>query len=298
MIRKKSVLITGANGFLGAWVYSDFLRKGWKVTGLVRRKVSDFPFTQRVLPDWNEASLYTFLSELEPNVLINTAAQSNSAEAELKPEQTWFANTEIPKILATVTQKLSIRLVHCSTDLIFDGHKGNYSESDPVNPQHVYGKSKSEAERLIPQLNSDSLIFRLPLLIGFSWDGNHGFLDSFRKSLELGKPQSAFTDEFRTPVPVSVAAKLISDSVTHQIEAGIYHLASDEKLSRFELACLLAEKLGFPIDLIIPAELSSFTGKPTRQPDVSMSNQKLKSALGISEILGISSKETFRKILI
>jgi len=297
MNRRKSVLITGVNGLLGAWVYSDFLRNGWNVTGLVRRKIENFPVPLEVLPNWDEPSLFSLLDNFEPDVVVHTAAMSSTSEAEINPGITHHANTEIPKILAAVTGRLSIRLVHCSTDLVFDGLEGNYSETDRVNPQHTYGKTKTEAELLIPGLNPDHLIFRLALMAGFSWDGNHGFLDSFRKSLESGKPQPAFTDEFRTAIPVSVASNLISESVNHQIEPGPYHLASDEKLNRYEMACILSEKLGFSTELIIPAKLESFTGKPVRQPDVSMNNQKLKRALGISEIPGVSSEETIRKIV-
>lgn len=293
---QNSVLVTGANGFLGSWVCSEFIKLGWKVTALSRQPVDHVPFPVVVLPIWTESSLFSLISEHKPDVVVNTAAMSSTAESERNEALTRLANTELPKILAAITGKLGIRLVHCSTDLVFDGLKGNYSETDPVNPQHCYGRSKVSAEQAIPDLNPDSLIFRLSLLIGFSRDGNHGFLDGFVKSLESGKAQPAFIDEWRTAIPVSVAAKLIAESISFPIKSGIYHLASDEKLNRFEMACLLAEKTGFSIDLILPAKLESFTGKPVRQPDVSMNNQKLKSALSISGIPGISSDETFRKL--
>lgn len=297
MKTENSVLVTGANGFLGSWVCSEFLRLGWKVTALSRQPVENLPFPLVVLPIWTESSLISLISELKPDAVVHTAAMSSTAESERNEELTRLANTELPKILAAITGKQGIRLVHCSTDLVFDGLKGNYSETDPVNPQHVYGRTKVAAELAIPDLNPDFLIFRLSLLFGFSLDGNHGFLDGFVKSLQSGRPQPAFTDEWRTATPVSVATKLIADSVTHPIKSGLYHVASDEKLNRFEMACMLAERLGFSTDLILPAKLESFTGKPVRQPDVSMNNQKLKSALGISEIPGISSEETVRKLL-
>ncbi len=291
MTGPRSVLVTGMTGLLGPWLAFTFRAAGWQVTGISRR-----PVPGSTVSTFSEKELRTVISDCRPELILNAAAMSQPAEAERSPEEAEKSNIRLPVLLAGLARETGSRFFHCSTDLVFDGLTGGYSETDPVSPCHVYGKTKAEAERQIFTSNPDAVIFRLALLIGFSEDGAHGFLDSFSGSLTAGKPVSAFTDEFRTAVPVKVAADLFLLAAEKRILPGLYHLAGDDRLNRYELARILARHLGAREDLIKPAVLAEFTGSPARQPDVSMRNQKLKSALGIEKIPGIVQPDVLNRI--
>jgi len=280
----KSILITGANGLLGSHLCDVFYELGWNVFPVTRRTVSDFPIQYFVCDFHNPTNFSKLLLTHRPNFVIHAAANSNASDCENNSDDAEFSNVITTKIIAENCSEFSVPLVFISTDLVFDGKKGNYSETDEVNPQHVYGKTKLDAELFIQKTNKKYWIFRTSLLIGKSYSGSNGFLDGFINNLKSGKTFSAFIDEFRTALSARQSAQLIEKSLSLEIPFGLYHLSSDKKLNRYEIALQLAEKFNLDSKLVLKSKLSDFKGSPKRQPDVSMNNGKLKSALGVGEI--------------
>ncbi len=280
----KSILITGANGLLGSHLCDVFYQMGWNVFPVTRRNIPDFPIQHFAIDFHNPTNFSKFLLTHRPNIVLHAAANSNASECEKNPDDALFSNVTVTKIIAETCSEFSVPLVFISTDLVFDGKKGNYTETDEPNPQHVYGKSKLDAELFIQKTNKKHLIFRTALLIGKSYSGQNGFLDGFINTLKSGKTFSAFTDEFRTAISVRQTAQLIEKSLSLEIPFGLYHLSSDTKLNRYEIAVQLAEKFGLDSSLVLKSKLSEFKGIPKRQPDVSMNNPKLKNVLGMEAI--------------
>lgn len=283
-IPMKSILITGANGLLGSHLCDVFYLMGWNVFPVTRRYIPDFPVQHFAIDFHNPTNFSKFLLTHRPNIVLHSSANSNASECEKNPDDALFSNVTVTKIIAETCSEFSVPLAFISSDLVFDGKKGNYTETDEPNPQHIYGKTKLDAELFIQKTNKKQWIFRTALLIGKSYSGQNGFLDGFISTIKSCNTFYAITDEFRTPLSVRQTAKLIEKSISLEIAYGLYHLSSDEKLNRYQIALQLAEKFDLDSSLILKSKLSEFKGSPKRQPDVSMNNGKLKDALGIEAI--------------
>lgn len=282
-----TIVITGANGLFGSHLSHYFSRLGWTVHPFVRRQVS-FPMatTYCNLADYDHA--FEIISQKKPTAIIHNAANGNPNLCESDPEQAYLANVVTTQILCQVARELKIPLVFISTDLVFDGRKGNYFETDQPNPQHVYGHTKLKAEQRVALLDR-YYIFRTSLLIGRSLTGTSGFLDQFIQRIREKSPFFAYSDEYRTAITCQIAAFCIERTLSKLPPSGIYNLAADETLNRYEMAQKLCRHYKLNEQLVHPSRLEEYTGLAPRQPNVSLNNQKLKKALNLNKIDGILS---------
>jgi len=163
-------------------------------------------------------------------------------------------------------------LIHTSTDLVFDGNKGNYTEADDLLPISVYGKQKMEAEKIIRKHNPSALILRLPLMFGITPNGS-GFFQNWVNKLKTGETLYAFSDEFRT----AASAKRVVEGIKLLIdrnESGTWHLGGKENVSRFEFATRLSEFLEIKNPSIVSSLRADVHMPAARPKDVSLNSQK------------------------
>jgi len=184
-------------------------------------------------------------------------------------------NVEATKFLAELAAE--IPFVFFSTDLVFDGRKGDYTETDVLNPLHIYGETKVAAEEMILK-NPRHLVVRTSLNYGQSLSGNRAFNEQFRHSLQrAGQGMKLFTDEFRNPIPAVETARAVWELVAKQC-AGIYHVAGAEKMSRHQIGELLVK--GWPeITAAIEAGLAKDFPGPPRALDTSLNIAKVQKVL-------------------
>lgn len=177
--------------------------------------------------------------------------------------------------VARAAQRVGARLIHVSTDLVFDGTLGRrYVETDAVSPVNAYGRAKADAEARICALDMHSLVVRTSLIYGEPWAPQERLVS---RALS-GEDISFFTDEYRTPVDVRSLARTVGALVPSD-ETGIVHIAGDSRLNRFEFARYLALELGEDPDL-----LHGRASKPSdgvRPKDVSLDTSRAK-ALGFA----------------
>jgi len=171
-----------------------------------------------------------------------------------------------------VTARLSelcatARLILLSTDLVFDGRKGDYTESDPVNPLNLYAETKVEAERIV-LANPRHLVIRTSLNAGTSPTGDRSFTEQMRHAWEQGETLKLFTDEFRNPIPAAVTARAIWQ-LAQSSATGILHVAGAERLNRLQIGELVAACWPDLDCLMTPASLRDFPGPP-RAADCSL----------------------------
>ena len=211
-----------------------------------------------------------------PQLIIHSAAISTVAEAQKNPELARRVNVEATKFLAELAAEISF--VFFSTDIVFDGRKGNYTETDATNPLHSYGESKVAAEQIILK-NPKHLVARTSLNGGVSRSGNRGFNEQLHKSLASGQGMKLFTDEFRCPLHAGETARAVWELVENNC-AGIYHVAGAEKLSRFQIGQLLIQRWPDVKTQLESGLTTDFPGPP----------RALDTSLDISKVQGILSK--------
>jgi len=218
----------------------------------------------------NHAAVEILFKRTRPKLIIHTAAMSRSIDCEKNPELAWKINLHATTFLAGLAS--NSRLVFFSTDLVFDGQKGNYSEVDKVNPLSVYAETKTAAESVVLQ-NKKNLVIRTSLNGGRSKTGDRSFNEEMRKAWSGGRTLKLFRDEFRSPI----AAKVTSDATwrlaLNPETEGLLHLAGSERLSRLAIGEHLRSRWTGLECAIEPSSLKDYSG-PRRAPDTSLNIEK------------------------
>lgn len=263
---KPLVLITGAAGLIGRYLLSTAPRwvPQWEVCGLSRQDVD--------LTD--SGAVRRFWRNRHPDVVIHCAAQSRTGPCQQDPALARRINVEATVRLAELAAGISFLFL--SSDQVFDGAKGWYVETDPVNPLNVYGETKAEAERLVLQ-NPRHSVIRAALNAGTSPTGDRSFVEDMKHSVKGGRPLTLFTDEFRCPLPAGVTARALWELIGRN-RPGLYHLGGAERLSRWEIGQALTLWHQELAGHIQPGSLKSYDGAP-RPPDLSMCCDKFRGLL-------------------
>ncbi len=262
-----TVWITGANGLLGNYLVQSApqLAPAWQVRAVTRRDFDLLDF----------AAVRAAFAREQPAMIVHCAAITVVAEAQANPALARRVNVDVTQLLAELASE--IPLVLFSTDIIFDGRKGNYTETDQPNPLHVYGETKVAAEQVVLK-NPRHLIVRTSINGGVSLTGNRAFNEQLRSSFQrAGAGMKLFTDEFRCPIPAAETARAVWELVQKNC-AGIYHIAGAEKLSRWQIGHLLLARWPELTTKIEAGLAKDFPGPP-RALDVALDISKAQSAL-------------------
>jgi dTDP-4-dehydrorhamnose reductase len=262
----QTVWITGARGLIGNYLVETAAQFA------ASRKVR--PLTRAELDLEDFAAVREALKKDTPELVIHCAAQANTPACEKDPALAHKLNVGVTSVLAELAA--DIPLIFFSTDLVFDGHAGNYDETAAVNPLSVYAKTKAEAERIV-LANSKHTVVRTSLNFGRSPTGNRAFNEQMRSAAERGDTLQLFTDEFRCPIPAEATARAVWE-LAAQDKPGLYHLTGSERLSRWEIGRLLAEYWApLPVKME-PSSIRDFRGLP-RSPDTSLNCEKIQKLL-------------------
>jgi dTDP-4-dehydrorhamnose reductase len=261
--------ITGAGGLIGAEIVrtAKEMNLPWLIRGLTRE---DFDLL-------NFSEMQAAFRRDKPALIIHCAALSRSPACEANPALARKANVEVTRHLAELCADGMFYFF--STDLIFDGEKGDYREEDTPNPLMVYGETKLEGEAVVSQ-HPHHLILRISLTGGISACGDRGFNEETRNAWRAGKSLKLFTDEFRCPMDASIPARAIWE-LASQHAVGTYHLNGAERLSRYEIGNLLAERYSNFSPTIEPTSRRNYTGAP-RPADTSLNCDKISRQLSFA----------------
>jgi dTDP-4-dehydrorhamnose reductase len=277
--------ITGANGLIGNYLVrtAPKLARQWRWRALTRGELDLLDF----------AAVRREFQKDQPQLVIHCAAISTVAGAQANPALARQVNVEVTKLLAELAAE--VRLIFFSTDLVFDGHMGNYVETDTANPIHIYGETKLAAERIVLK-NPRHLVVRTSLNAGVSGAGNRGFNEQLRLALQAGQGMTLFTDEFRCPIPAVETARAVWELANRNC-AGLFHVAGAERLSRWQLGQLLVKRQPELAGKIKPGSARDFAGPP-RALDTSLNIARVQQMLstplpGLSEWLAANPDEAF-----
>jgi dTDP-4-dehydrorhamnose reductase len=262
----RKVLITGASGQLGKEFVKVLSSKGIDFVALERK---DLDVT-------NFEKVYKTLKEINPSVVINCSAYNQVDLAETEILKAFSTNAVGPYNLAITCREINAKLIHYSTDYVFDGiKKGLYTEEDSHNPLNQYARSKLLGEELVKQALEDYLILRV------SWVYGEGRQNFIYKLLQWTKEREVLQIAFNE-VSVPTYTGFIVEKTLKALEkglTGLYHLVPRGYASRYEWAKLTLKLLRMK-KVLIPVEKEIFN-LPAKRPDFSaMSCEKIEKALG------------------
>ena len=281
------VAITGASGRLGGHLCLA-LSNHYDVIALSHQHAvpEDLCSFKSRLDLLDSTCFEVMLDNMKPTAVVHAAALSDPNTCENRKDHSLSVNVDVPKHLAKMCSERNIGFYFISTDLVFDGEKGHYKESDSVNPINTYGEHKAMAEELICELHSSPIIFRLPWMFGHPVIGESS-LKQWAVQLKQGQALMGFTDEYRSAVSYSVAAEGIAELVVHfenlkarlgQVqEAQVFHLGGIETVSRFHFLCQMAELLHCSTELIHGQTQKEAIMPAKRPSDVTLDSRKARS---------------------
>lgn len=224
--------------------------------------------------------LERLLDQTQPDWIINCAALAILDACEANPEFARQLNTEMPRKLAAIVARGGARLLHVSTDSVFDGERGDYSEEDIPEPVNMYARTKLAGERAVAQANPDAVIARV-VMYGWSMSGKRSLAEWFINNLRSGNSMLGFTDVFFCPLWVNDLAKLFLMMLSKGLK-GLYHVVSPMSTSKYHFGVALSRQFGLDENLITRASMAEAGLKAARAPNLTLRSDKLAHDLRIN----------------
>jgi dTDP-4-dehydrorhamnose reductase len=263
------VLITGANGFLGYYLTALLLERKHTVTatgkGTCRLPFSKYTGFSYVTLDFTDPmAAKKTVDEYSPDAIVHAGAWSKPDECELHQEKARNVNVNGTVNMLSAAKAAPCFFLFLSTDFIFEGTKGIYSESDAPGPVNFYGQTKLEAENAVRQYPYEWSIVRTILVYGKTFPGRSNILTIVKEKLEKGEEYRVVNDQVRTPTYVEDLAKGIV-TILEKRAAGVFHLSGTDTLTPYEMAGKTADYLGLDKTLLKKVTAANFT-QPARRP--------------------------------
>ena len=260
-------LVTGSTGLVGSQVVKDLSQQNYDVFSCYHDAKAEYGTPVQV-DLTNPEKITQTIQDTKPDAVIHLAAMTNVDLCETEKELAHLLNAKATEILAKEAAKQEAFFVYVSTDYVFDGKQGMKKENDPPNPLGFYGKSKLDGELALNNLASDWVIARTSTPFGI-----HPTKKSFplwiKENLESKKEIPVLIDQFTSPTYIPNLSRMLIEIAKRQI-AGIIHLAGATRISRYELAELVAEKLNLDKKLLKPVSIREMIWKAKRPQDSSL----------------------------
>ncbi|MFK7786155.1 MAG: NAD(P)-dependent oxidoreductase [Crocinitomicaceae bacterium] len=256
------ILITGSNGLLGQKLVDYCIKEGvdFVPTSKGENRNSKCPEDLYMMMDiTNREEVLNVVSDVNPTHVIHTAAMTNVDQCELNPKDCELINVTSVKYLVEACNKINAHFQLLSTDFVFDGEKGNYSEEDQMNPLSAYAKSKVDAEGVVNnESTTDNSIVRTIIVYGNAENLTKSNIIAWAKSaLEKGDPLTIVDDQFRAPTwAEDLAAGCMG--VFENNQTGIYHVSGPETMSIFDLVIRIGQHVNLTTNQVSKLSSSIF----------------------------------------
>lgn len=226
------MLVTGGSGYLGRWV-AELASEDWDVVATYASRPDDLDGVGWRQLDIREAdAVSSLVEELQPQVIVHTAAlnpgQGNDFET---------VNVAGTANVANGAAATGSRLIHISTDMVFDGRDGDYTEEDTPNPLNEYGRTKALAEKAVAASGANAVVVRTSLIYGWRPTVSRA-AQWMIDTLDSGEIVRLWADEIRCPIWVeSLAAAVVELAPLNY--TGPLHVAGEQKMSRYDFGIAL-----------------------------------------------------------
>jgi len=261
------VLITGCNGLVGQKLVELFARCN---------------FLQPILTSYHESTWYDetelpyrrmdirsrkevreIIDELEPEIIVNAAAIANVDMCERERAIAWQTNVGGTENLIYAAKLVGAKIIHLSTDYVFDGKGGPYDEYARPNPINYYGKTKLAAENILKSSGVDYAIARIIFLYGAGYQTKKDFTSRILAALEMGATVRAPEDQYSNPTLADDVAYAILKIIERK-KSGVYHIGGPEWINRYEFARKIAAAFGYDKRHILPVMAVSLQSEAQR----------------------------------
>ncbi len=277
------IFITGANGLLGQAITSIFTREtGWELicSSIEDKSFLDYGNKYEQLDITNKEEVKRVINLHRPNIIINCAAFTNVDGCETDKELCWRLNVDGVKNLIIAARKEECRIIHLSTDYVFDGKDGPYTEEDTPNPISFYGRSKLAAENALTTSEVRYAIVRTMVLFGIGVNIKPNFALWMIDKLKAEESINIVDDQIGNATMIDDLAwgllKLAEKNLT-----GIFNIAGSDILSRYNFALKICEVFDFNKELVHKIKTKDLNQPAPRPLNSGLITLKASTQLGI-----------------
>jgi dTDP-4-dehydrorhamnose reductase len=269
-------LVTGSAGLVGRQVVKDLLQSYTQVYSCYHTsKPEDGIATQLDLSD--KDSIVKAVESTKPDVIIHLAAMTNVDLCETQKDLATRINAKSTAIISEQAKRLGAFLVYVSTDYVFDGEKGMKKESDYAEPIDHYGKSKLEGENAVKEIATRWCIARTSTPYGMH-QKKKSFPIFIAENLKAKTPLDIITDQYTSPTYVPNLSQMLIEISSRNIQ-GILHVSGATRISRYDMAAMVADKLNLDKKLLRPTNMAEMNWTAKRPRDSSLDVSKATSLL-------------------
>jgi len=265
----KKILITGSNGLLGQKLIIKLSQNpNFEVIGISRgeNRVLNTDFQYKDVNICDEKAVVEAFDYFKPEIVIHTAAMTNVDICESDKEGCIDLNVNATRYILEAGKKYKSHIIHLSTDFIFDGEDGPYTEEAVPNPLSFYGHSKWDAEKLVMDYPYLWSIVRTVLVYGVVPGLSRSNIVLWAKgALEKGSPINVVDDQFRTPTLAEDLADGCIGIAEHQ-KGGVYNISGPDFMSVLELVHRVARFFKLPSEFVNPISSTTLNQAAKRPP--------------------------------
>jgi dTDP-4-dehydrorhamnose reductase len=277
-VRRDRLLITGGSGLL-ALNWAAFASNRYDVTLALHNRSIDVSFAASVFVDLADTEVVSgLIVEHQADVLVNCAAMANVEACEADPDAARAANTCLPLVLSSACKQAGVSFVQISTDHLSSGDAPFNRETDPIEPQNEYAKTKAEGEQAVLESNSDAIVVRTNFF-GWGTAYRQSFSDWILSSLVAGKDIDLFEDVFFSPTYMRHVFEIVRTLLDNK-ESGLINCCGRDRVSKYEFGLNLASAMGYDNAKINSVRLSDRSDLVSRPFDMSLSIEKVTELLG------------------
>jgi dTDP-4-dehydrorhamnose reductase len=274
------IVVLGGTGLVGNALLRAWEKRGERVSAATYRIHQASGFLQLDMRD--EARVAELLGSLKPRIVAVPAANPYVDYCETHPEETRSVNVDGTLNVARACEKIGARMVFFSSDYVFDGVKGVYSEDDPPSPINEYGRQKAETERQVLQIDPANLVIRTSGAYGWQWEPKNFVLQILGR-LGRGERMKVVKDLRYNPTYVENLAA-ITVALAEAGARGVFHAVGADEISRHEFALRAARAFGLDASLIDGVSSSEFRSPTPRPKESSLKTDKVRTTVAVQPI--------------
>lgn len=257
------------------------VRSSYAVTlGLHQRRIAMAGVECRVLSLDSVESIAAAIRQANAAIVVHSAAMTNVDACEEAHEYAVHVNTNIARNVALACRSEGAKLVHVSTDHVFSGINSMMDEGDIVEPINIYAQTKAAGEVAVMDACPNAIVARTNFF-GWGLPYRKSFSDSIVEQLRAGREIGLFQDAYFTPILMNLLVKAAHELVDSNVE-GVFHVAGDERVSKYEFGLSIARVFGLDAELIKPTRLAERHDLVPRPRDLSLDNTKMRTVIGHS----------------
>ncbi|PSP68597.1 dTDP-4-dehydrorhamnose reductase [Halobacteriales archaeon QS_1_69_70] len=271
------LLVTGGSGLLGSTVARQGAERYNTVTTTYLTRSVDYAGVDCRRVDLTDEAAVAALAKFAPDYVVHCAAMTDVDQCERKPETAERYNVGMAENVAKLAAETDARMIHLSTDAVFDGEEGNYTVENEPDPVNVYGRTKLDAESIVQQVHEEVVIVRTNFY-GWNMTSGQSLAEWVLSKLRAGETVPAFEDAYFTPIYTEDLTTYLFELLEKEFN-GTLHIPGRERCNKLDFARVIADVFDLDSSLVNPSLISDVDFEAPRGRDLSLSPERTEQLL-------------------